>query len=383
MKIAFDAQLLSEKQKTGIGFVAKNIVTELASKEENKCFANYFSFGANKQNIETIREYKNLGIELNECKWFNNMIYRLMWCVLPIPYSLFFGRKADVSLFFNYYLPPFVGGKKVTMIHDMVCMDCPETMNFKTKMMLKMTLKKSIRRADKIIAVSQFSKERIMYYFDVPDDKIAVMPNGVDLDVYRDDFHENQVEDVCLKYAINSEYFLYLGTLEPRKNIERIIEAYYMLTQKTDDVPLLVLAGKKGWLFESIFETVKKYQLEDKIVFTGYVSEEDAPVLLFGAKAFVFPSLYEGFGMPPLEAMACGTPVITSNCTSLPEVVGDCGILVNPLETEEICDAMFKLLDDDELCKKLSKDGRKRAEEFTWKRASDIVLKVCEELVKG
>ncbi len=382
MKIAFDAQLLKEKQKTGIGMVAENIVVEFSKNKEHNFFANYFSFGESQENISEIKKYEKIGIELNECKWFNNMIYRLIWCVFPVPYSLFFGKKTDISLFFNYYVPPFAGGKKITIVHDMVCMDCPETMNFKTKIMLKLTLKKSIKRADKIITISEFSKRRIMKYFNVEESKIAVIPLGINLNIYRNDYIKEEVQNVCNKFGINKDYFLYLGTLEPRKNIERIIDGYYKLTQMISDVPLLVLAGKKGWLFESIFETVKKYNIEDKVIFTGYVPEKDSPVLMFGAKAFVFPSLYEGFGIPPLEAMACGTPVITSNSTSLPEVVGNCGILVNPMKSEEICDAFFKLLNDAELYKKLSETGRIRAENFTWKKAADIVLKVCEELVK-
>ena len=383
MKVAFDAQLLSEKEKTGIGFVAQNIVTEFLKDEKYECFGNYFSFGANKQNIEKIREYGKLGLKFNECKWFNNMIYRLLWCVFPVPYSLFFGRKTDVSLFFNYYVPPFVSGKKITMIHDMVCMDCPETMSLKTKIMLKLTLKKSIKRADKIITISEFSKKRIIHHFGVDPKKIIIMPIGVDFDIYRNNYSKKEIENVRCKFGINKDYFLYLGTLEPRKNIERIIDGYYQLIQKNNDAPLLVLAGKKGWLFESVFQKVEEYNIKDKVIFTGYISGEDAPVLMCGAKAFVFPSLYEGFGMPPLEAMACGTPVITSDCTSLPEVVGDCGILVNPLKSEEICGAMLKLVNDNELCARLSGEGRKRAELFTWKRAADIIFEACEEATKG
>ena len=145
-------------------------------------------------------------------------------------------------------------------------------------------------------------------------------------------------------------------------------------------VPLLVLAGRKGWMYDEIFDIVKQLNLDNDVIFTDYVKNEDVPWLMREAKVFLFPSLYEGFGLPPLEAMACGTPVITSKVSSLPEVVGDAGILVDPYSVDEIKDAMYKYMSDNEFYKESVLKGLKRGELFTWKKSSDIIKKVYEEL---
>lgn len=185
------------------------------------------------------------------------------------------------------------------------------------------------------------------------------------------------------KYGIRGDYYLYLGTLEPRKNIERIIEAYSLLKQRKTVIPKLVIAGKKGWMYDAIFNTVVENNLEADVIFTGYVEVADAPILMSAAVAFVFPSLYEGFGMPPLEAMACGTPVITSNCASLPEVVGEAGILVNPFSVDEISKAMIDIYDKKELRKELIEKGIVRAHLFTWDVISEELYEIYSEVVKN
>ena len=295
---------------------------------------------------------------------------------------MFFGNKDDVTVFFNYYIPPYVKGKKITVFHDMVCYDHPETMNLKTKIMLKLCLKSSARRADRIVTVSQFSKKQIIKYLKVDENKIDVMPNGVDLDIFRSDISDEQKEKVKRKYGIEGKYLLYLGMLEPRKNILGILEGYIGLCGRMKDAPKLVLAGGKGWLYESIFEKVRKNKIEEKVIFTGYVDGEDIAAMMGGAEVFVFPSIYEGFGIPPLEAMACGTPVITSNNTSLPEVMGDCGILVDPYNYGEIADAMERILTDEKLRLELAEKGIERAKLFSWDNSARIMMDCIERASK-
>ena len=175
-----------------------------------------------------------------------------------------------------------------------------------------------------------------------------------------------------------------MGTLEPRKNIERLVRAYSQLVneKKEGNIPYLVLAGGKGWLYDSIFATVQELKIEDRVIFTGYVEESQVPVLMKGAKAFVFPSLYEGFGMPPLEAMACGTPVLTSAATSLPEVVGESGVLVDPESVESICHGLRELAEDEELCRRLQKEGLERAKLFSWDKTVVPLKQLLERLEK-
>jgi glycosyltransferase involved in cell wall biosynthesis len=174
-------------------------------------------------------------------------------------------------------------------------------------------------------------------------------------------------------------YFLYIGTLEPRKNIQSIIRAYKANEGRFKGVKL-VIAGRKGWMYEEIFKLVREFRLQNDIYFPGYIEDGDVPLLYRGAEAFVFPSLYEGFGMPPLEAMACGVPVITSNTSSLPEVVGDAGLRINPKDIEQLSYAMVKILEDSELRVNCVKKGLERAQNFTWENSAKKVIDIYHEL---
>lgn len=384
MKIAFDGQLFLKGNKTGIAWNAHNLILELSKYPENECVIQCFSHGYSKEQLHQLDEYKKAGCQIEYCTWFSQVMYKLLWNFIPIPYSLFFKAKPDITQFFNFVIPPGVKGKRITIVHDMAYMACPQTVRKKTRDWLRLSMKGTCKRADHIITVSEFSKKEIVKYLQVPSEKITVVPNAVDHSLYHTNYSQEQVEQVLKKYHICGEYFLYLGTIEPRKNISRLISAYADLYQERKQVPLLVLAGGKGWYYDEIYELVGRYHLSEQVIFTGYVDQEDCPLLMTGALTFVFPSLYEGFGMPPLEAMACGTPVITSNTTSLPEVVGNCGILVDPENEKEICHAMRIMLDDEEYRKKLGMKGIQRAARYTWRKSAGILMDVyrkeCETL---
>lgn len=383
MIISFDAQPLLDDQKTGIGFYEDGITKALISLcPANNYRFDFFSFRHHEEKERRMASFRKAGGEFNKCIWFPPRIYRLLWNFLPVPYSLFFGRSAQITHFFNYHVPPGVHGKRVATVHDMAYKVFPETVRLKTKIMLNLSLTRSVRRAHHLLTDSQFSKAEIIRFLKVPPEKITVVPCGVDTQVFHPVSDPAQTEATRREYAIPTPYFLYLGTLEPRKNIERLIEAYAALKAARPDAPALVLAGRKGWLYDTIFARVKELHLEDHVLFTGYVANEDAPILLSGATAFLFPSLYEGFGMPPLEAMACGTPVLTANVSSLPEVVGDCAVLVDPYSVEEIRAGMERLMDDGDLRADLSARGLARAKTFTWERSAEIVMDVYKQLVE-
>ncbi|MBO5382759.1 MAG: glycosyltransferase family 4 protein, partial [Ruminococcus sp.] len=218
-------------------------------------------------------------------------------------------------------------------------------------------------------------------YFPKHENKIRVVPCGVDLEKFKPFNDKVRIEEVKKSLEIEGEYFLYLGTIEPRKNLERLIEAYYIFSQRTGgECPKLVLAGGKGWLYDSIFAKVTELKLSDKIIFTKYVPSEDMNALMCGALAFVFPSVYEGFGMPPLEAMACGVPVLVSGEASLPEVTGDCAVIVDAYSPENIAEGMNKLYSDSNLREELSKRGLERAQSFSWDNSAEILYNVYREL---
>jgi glycosyltransferase involved in cell wall biosynthesis len=382
LKIAFDSQILFERQKTGIGRNSEAIIGHYVQLDLDNIILNYFRMIDEKNRELAIAYYlKNNKVTLNKCKWFHNVLYYKLNRYLRIPYSLFFHGEADITQFFNYVLPPGVKGKTALYVYDMAYKVYPETIGEKTLKMLNENLADSCRRADRIITISEFSKSEIIKYLGIESDKIAVIPCAVDHEIYNDVLDVNKLSIVKEKYNIVGDYFLYLGTLEPRKNIEMLIDAYAILNKRDKGVPYLVIAGKNGWNYDNIYKKVQGYGLNNKVVFTGYIESEEAVILLKGAFTFVFPSIYEGFGMPPLEAMACGVPVITSNVSSLPEVVQDAGYLVDPFMVDEICDAMFRIINNQEERKRLKEKGLKRAKDFTWKSSAKLLQGVYEKML--
>lgn len=380
MKIAFDGQLVMEENKTGIAWSAHNLILALAKYPENECIIQCFSMHHTKEKLDTLKIYEDAGCQIECCRWFHYSLYKMLWIFIPIPHRIFFRTKVDVTQFFNYIVPPGARRKCVAVIHDMAYKSCPQTVNKKTLYWLKTSLKRSCRHADHIITDSKFSRSEIIKYLHIPSKQITVVPAAVNHSVYHTAYSKAQINKVLDKLEIDRKYFLYLGTIEPRKNLERLISAYAKLCRKEKGVPQLVLAGGRGWLCEGIYKKAHEMNLGSKIRFTGYVEQEDSPLLMCGAMAFVFPSLYEGFGMPPLEAMSCGTPVIASNTSSLPEVVGDAGILVNPLSEEEILAAMKTMMENERYREELRVRGLKRAEKFTWEKSAEELMKVYRKL---
>lgn len=365
--------------KSGIGYYQQEMINALLRLDKNNEYCLQY-FDPSGKHEKTAAGLALPNVTINCCRLISATLYHLIWSVIPLPYSLFFRNSADITAFFNYYLPPFAKGKKVLMVYDTVVKDCPGTMNFHTKAMLKLTLGRSIKRADRIITISEFSKQQIIKHYHADPKKICVIPCAAN----RNRFYP--IEDktvICRKtaekYGISGEYYLYLGTLEPRKNILKLIEAYALALSEKPDIPLLVIAGGKGWLYEDIFRRTEELGLTDKVIFTGYLSDDDVPVLMNGAAAFCFPSLYEGFGMPPLEAMSCGTPVIVSNTTSLPEVMGECGLQTDPNDADQISHALLKVLEKEE-AERQSLMGLERAEHFSWDKNAVSLLRLFEEL---
>lgn len=381
MNIAFDAIPLISDRITGIGWCEAGQTMAMAKLHpENTYTYNFFSRKDDHIKMERIAPFAgdNIGTKLVH---FSGYMYRAATTFVPVPYSWFFGKDADISHFFNYIVPPAVHGKTVVTVHDMVYKTFPETVRGRTKMMLDMGLKKSMKRADIIVTDSEFSKAEILKYFPQHEKKLRVVPCGVDLQKFRPCTEPERIPEVKQSLGIEGDYFLYVGTIEPRKNLERLISAYHIFTQQHSDAPKLVLAGGKGWLYDGIFAKVQELGLAQQVIFTKYVPAEDMNPLMCGAIAFVFPSIYEGFGMPPLEAMACGVPVLSSDAASLPEVTGDCAVICDAYSEESIADGLGRLYSSTELRKELSSRGLERARIFTWERSAEILYDIYKELV--
>lgn len=373
MKIAININPMSDATKSGIGYYQTELVRNMLKLDCD----NTYSFSRFKA-----KDTAHMGsppdwlLQNGTFKQNNAVvmsIYQFMCGFLPIPYSWFFKESADVSMFFNFFLPPILKGKKVVVVYDTVINDFPETVKARNKLLLKLNVKRSIRQADMVITISEFSKQQIIRHYRKDEKQITVISCAADRNKYYpiDGFVMPTAVKEC--YGIPDRYYLYLGTLEPRKNITRLIEAYAEALKTDASLPKLVLAGGKGWLYDDIFSSVKNMGLENMVIFTGYVKDEDVADLMRGAQVFCFPSLYEGFGMPPLEAMACGTPVITSDCSSLPEVVGDCGLKVDPYSVESITQALITA-NSEKFYNTQRNAGLRQAECFSWEKSAEKLL---------
>jgi glycosyltransferase involved in cell wall biosynthesis len=278
----------------------------------------------------------------------------------------------------DFVLPPLRRARTLVTVHDLSFIRYPQCADAKLRAYLNKVVSRSVQRADLVLADSQSTKDDLVELLRVEPARIEVVYPGVE-----DRFHpiEDQtlLEKVRARYGLPPKFILGLGTLQPRKNFTRLIKAFADL--RFADLRL-VIAGGKGWLYEEIFATVARLGLEEKVVFPGFVADEDLPALYNLADLFVFPSLYEGFGLPPLEALACGTPVITSDASSLPEVMGEAGLMVEATDVGALAEAMGRVLEDDALREGMIARGMEQTRKFTWKRAASRLLDLYENLGK-
>ncbi len=305
------------------------------------------------------------------------------WTRLSIPAALYLSRnRPDVFFTPSHYIPRFSPVKRVCTIFDLAYLNFPGMFNKKDLWQLKNWSKYSIENADHIFAISQFTKDDLVSNYKIDSKKITVTPLGYDEEIFRVKSQESSVKEVKKKYKIENNYIIYIGTIQPRKNLKRLIEAFSKIS---DDYKLVIVgktteAGRKGWMFEQVLELPKKLGIENRVIFTGFAPTEDLSALLAGSKAFVLPSLWEGFGIPVLEAMASGTAVIVSNVSSLPEVAGEAGTYIDPDSVDSIKSAIESLLKDDKLREKKVQLGLKQVEKFSWKEAAIRTLKVLESI---
>ncbi|MCG8350756.1 MAG: glycosyltransferase family 4 protein [Chloroflexales bacterium] len=280
-------------------------------------------------------------------------------------------------------IAPFLGAsggvRRVITIHDTFAYTTPETHNWLDNWRFRWHLPAAARRADAVITVSEQSRGDLLRYLRLSEQRVHVIGEGVD-PRFRPLSEPVQREQVLQKYGVRPPYLLYVGGINPRKNIVRLLEAFARLRPSYPALTL-VIGGKRQWRTAEIAAAVKRDDIASELHFTGYVADADLPALYSGAEAFVFPSLHEGFGLPPLEAMACGTPVITSNVSALPEVVGAAALTVDPCDVGALTTAMVRVLDDQALRMTLIRRGIDRAAKFTWRQAALQTLELYQMLV--
>ncbi len=286
--------------------------------------------------------------------------------------------EGDIFHATDHVLPHLMGMRSVFTLHDLSFIACPETHLLWNRWFLRLAVPLFVQRSEVVICVSEHTRAEALRHYRLDESRIRVIPEGVD-NRFR------PVEDPKLrltaraKYGLPERFILFVGTIEPRKNLVTLLEAYRQLRSEGRPEKLVVV-GRKGWLHGATFSRMRELGLEGEVVFPGYVADEDLPSLYSAASAFVFPSLYEGFGLPPLEAMACGTPVVCSNTSSLPEVCGDGAILVPPKDVSSLTVALRRVLDDAEVRCQLRARGLRQTARFTWVDVARRTLGVYEEV---
>lgn len=305
-----------------------------------------------------------------------------LWTRIAIPIYYHLSKiKPDVILSPTHYIPQFIKAKRIPIIFDLSFIHFPEM--FKKDDLYKLTnwTKSSVKESAHIITISDSSKKDIMEIYKIPEKKITVSYPGYDNEVFKVIKNAEEIEKLKNKYNISGNYIIYIGTVQPRKNLIRLINAM----KKIENLKLVVVGkirgqGKQGWMNEEIIEEPKRLGIEEKIIFTDFVPTEELPYLISGSKAFILPSLWEGFGIPVAESLATGTPVITSNVSSLPEVAGSAGLLINPKSETQIEQAIRLLATDKKLHLKLSKKAPDQAKKFSWQKMAKEVIKVLESV---
>lgn len=373
MKIGLDARL-AFYDKTGIGRYTRSLLTSLNTVDKNQ--NQYFLFCDQQPPVNT---WQNPPFHIVP-------IYRkqrILWTNFSLPSHL---KAKQIEVYHgvcNFELPLRKVCPYVVTIHDLIPLFFPNLVPKKHLILFKMLIRWVIQVADKIITDSSSSKKDILAHFPVPEEKVQVIYLAHD-PKYQPIQDLSKVQSVLEKYGLNHKYILFTGVLEPKKNLTRLIEAFYLLkTQTTDWKELkLILVGGKGWKCENLSDLIKTRGLEKDVIFTGYVLDEDLPYFYNGAELFVFPSIYEGFGLPVLEAMACGVPVITSRSSSLPEIIGEAGKLVNPYDPLDIARNLEEVLANRTLKQSMIEKGLERSRLFSWQRTAAETLTVYQSVAK-
>lgn len=300
-----------------------------------------------------------------------------LWTIMGLSRQLRKEKTLDVIFTPTHYSPFFAPCPQVISILDLSYKKYPELFNKKDLYQLALWGKHSVKKASRIITISQSSKDDIIQEYGVAAHKVAVAHLGI-----KESLQMGMKEsDLLEKYKVSSPYVLFVGTIQPRKNVKRLIQAFAKVSVNNPDLKLVII-GKKGWQFEETLEEPGKLGISEKVTFLHDVPDSDLGSFYKYADVFVLPSLYEGFGLPVLEAMKYKCPVITSNISSLPEAGGDAALYINPKETDDIAEKIEKVIADKNLREKMIKKGEEQVKKFSWEKSAEEVLQVLEEVGK-
>jgi len=403
MLIGIDGNEANVEKRVGIGEYAFELLRQFSS---SKCKVQSAKF------IVYLKEKPRGDLPKVNGNWSYKVFGpKKLWTQFALPFNLYTNKpKPDVFFTPSHYAPRLAPCPTVISIMDLSYVHFPEMFKKSDLFQLKNWTAYSAKNAKKILTISKASKDDIIKVYKVPEDKVVVTYPGVKFEIRNSKFETNSrpkadqpmaekfkmqmTKLISEKYGIKGDYILFVGTLQPRKNIVRLIEAFSLVchpersegSRDSSATPQndmeLIIVGKKGWLYEEILEAPKKFGVQDKVKFLDFVPDEELPSFYKNALCFVLPSLYEGFGLPVLEAMKYGCPVITSNVSSLPEAGGDAALYVDPKDVSDIADNLRLMIEKPQLRKELIKKGYEQVKKFSWEKTAKETLKTLEEVAK-
>lgn len=372
MRIAID-YTSAARQRAGIGRYTRSLIRALSAQDSANSYALYVPRDA--LYLDALRafppNFRVARAPLNE----RYMVALWQRARAPLPIEILTGAT-QVFYSPDFVLPPTRAKRKILTIHDLSFKRHPETAVPNLKWYLEQAVPRAIQRADLILADSDATRRDVQEFFNVSADRAQTLYAGCD-DFFQRVGDARVLQTLRAKYALRKPFILNVGTLEPRKNLTRLIEAFAQLRQRRDLE--LVIAGGRGWMYDEIYEAPQKFGVSAQVRFIGFTPDEDLPALYSLAELFVYPSLYEGFGLPALEALACGAAVVASNNSSLPEVTGDAALLIDPRDTAALTWAMQRLLDDSTWRATLRQKALAQAKKFSWEKSATELRQVLTE----
>ena len=378
MKVLIDATGIT-RQKTGVGNYAKNLIDALTHLPGHSM--QLFLLAQDDDAEMDFAQSANVTMLWVRARWFRILPLRfvLEQCVLPF---LLLRYRIDVLHSLHYAFPLFsFRAKRVVTFHDMTFLTMPEVHERIKVLYFRFFMRASARIPEGMIFISRSALADFTAQLGPPRGDAFVIPHGKGSGFYPG-LSLDRLESIRAQYGIACRYLLYVGTIEPRKNLARLVRAFHAIAAGDSEIQL-VLAGKMGWMAAELNREIELLQLGSRVVFTGFIPEEEKPILIAGCVLFLYPSLYEGFGLPALEAIACGTPTVTSNLSSLPEVVGDAALLVDPYDPAAIASAMQELLANAALREELKRRGPIQAARFTWEHTAELTAEAYRSLRTG
>ena len=368
MKIGIEAERANLPNPTGVENYSAQLIRQFAKLDSKNQYILYFR-------TQPQEWFKQLPQNFE----FKVIPFPKFWTQLRISWEMIL-HPVDVLLIMASALPLIHPKKSIAVVHDVAWKMFPDAFPWSMRTYLEWSARFAIKSAAKVIAVSESSKKDLIRFYHAEPKKISVTYLGFDHETYHERNYE-EIQKVLDRYdLVYQKYILFVGTIQPRKNIPKLLEAFQKIKKENHIEEKLIIVGGRGWLWEPILKQIKTFGLDGSIRYLDYVKKEDLPLLTAGAKLLTLPALYEGFGLPPLEAMASGVPVVVSNVSSLPEVVGEAGVLIDPNSVDSIAEGLLKVLTDNNKRQQMIAKGLARAKKFTWENTARETLEIFEGL---